>query len=61
MVKSKSGVVPHLVTSKKEYKYACDESPQFKSSGICSHTVAAVEVNGELEDFVKLYRARRVK
>ena len=62
MVKSKSGVVPHLVTSKKEYEYACDEKcPQFKSSGICSHTVAAAEVNGELEDFVKLYRARRVK
>ena len=65
MVKSRSGVVPHLVINKKEYKYTCDQCddkcPQFRLLGICSHTVSAAEINGELEDFVKSYCARRVK
>ena len=45
MVISRSGKRPHLVTSSKKGKYTCDnDCPNFKSMGICSHTVA-VDMN----------------
>ena len=62
MVKSKSGLAPHLVTNKKEYQYACDDKcPQFKSLGICSHVVAAAQTNEELESFMKWYRSKSTR
>ena len=55
MVKSKMGLVPHLVTNKKESQYACDDKcPQFKSIAICSHVVAAAQTNDDLESFTVL-------
>ena len=39
---SKSGMAPHLVASKKENQYVCDDKClQSKSLGVCSHVVAA--------------------
>ena len=55
MVLSSSGKVPHLVVPKKGGKYACDSNcPNFKSLGICSHTVAVAELNHHLERFLSL-------
>ena len=49
MVKSKSGSTPHLI-SVNGFKYECDDKcPHFKSIKLCSHTVAALKVNGELK------------
>ena len=57
MVMSHSGKCPHLVTSSKKGKYTCDnDCPNFKSMGICSHTVAVAHVNGSLKEFCTLYR-----
>ena len=59
MVKSKTGVAPHLVTNKKESQYACDDKcPQFKSIAICSHVIAAAQTNNDLENFMKWYRSK---
>ena len=56
MVKSKSGSTPHLVTASKDGQYRCDDRcPQHKSLGVCSHSVAAAESNGELQKFLELY------
>ena len=57
MVISRSGKCPHLVTSSKKGKYTCDnDCPNFKSMGICSHTVAVAHVNGSLREVCSLYR-----
>ena len=55
MVKSKSGSVPHLVTvNEKNWQYTCGEKClQFKSASVCSHTVAAAEINGDLIKFIQ--------
>ena len=62
IVKSSSGPRPHVVTAKKNGKYSCDtECPNFKSLGICSHSVATAEDNGDLQDFVNsLSKSKRV-
>lgn len=62
IVKSSSGPRPHIVTAKKMGRYSCDtECPNFKSLGICSHTVAAAEDNGDLQEFViSLSKSKRV-
>ncbi len=54
MVKSKSGSVPHMVSIDHEkLVYKCDDKClQYKSANICSHTVAAAEVNGDLCKFL---------
>ena len=54
MVKSSSGQRPHImVTKKKTGQYCCDGTcPNWKSLGICSHTVAAAEDNCDLQSFV---------
>ena len=50
IVRSGSGPRPHIVTAKKIGRYSCDtECPNFKSLGICSHTVAAAKDNGDLQ------------
>lgn len=57
IVKSKSGSTPHLV-SVKGLKYECDDKClHFKSIKLCSHTVAAAEINNELKEFVKTKRS----
>ena len=62
MVKSKTGLAPHLVTNKKESQYACDDKcPQYKSIAICSHVVAAAQTNDDLESFMKWYRSKSTR
>ena len=51
IVKSFSGKRPHLVTSKNNGQYCCD-SGNHKSLGICSHSVAVADIDGELKGFV---------
>ena len=54
IVKSFSCIRPHLVTAKKNDQYACDNDfPNWKSLGICSHSVVAAEGNGDLQAFVE--------
>ena len=62
MVKSSSGQRPHLVTRKKSGQYCCDGTcPNWKSLGICSHSVAAAEDNCDLQSFVTWFaKAKRV-
>lgn len=62
--KSKSGSTPHLVTatmSKRGVQNKCnDNCPQYKSAHICSHNIAAVEINGDLANFLQyLHRSSR--
>ena len=59
IIKSKSGIVPHLVTTSDNFEYKCDEKcPQFKSLAICSHTVAAAQFNNEIKEFIACYRKK---
>ena len=53
-VKSSSGKRPHLVVPKSSGQYCCDgDCGNHKSLGICSHSVAVAEINGELKEFVE--------
>ena len=62
MVKSYSGSRPHLVTCKRSGQYACDNKcPNWRSLGICAHSVAAAEDNHELLLFVRWFtKAKKV-
>ena len=52
-VKSSSGRRPHLVMAKNKGQYCCDsDCGNHKSLGICSHSVAVAEIDGELKGFV---------
>ena len=54
IVKSSSGPCPHIVTAKETGHYACDgECPNWKSLGVCSHSVAAAEDNNDLNAFLE--------
>ena len=56
MVRSYSGSRPHLVLHKKSGQYACDNMcPNWKSLGICAHSVATAEDNHELQLFIQWY------
>ncbi len=60
MVESKSTMRPHLVSSGKAGKFMCDSScPNYKSSGVCSHTVVVAEVNGMLLAFINNYNKQK--
>ena len=53
MVLSYSGKPPHMVTPKRNGDFSCDSScPNWKSLGICSHSVAVAETNGRLQEFL---------
>lgn len=55
-VKSSSGKRPHLVLSKANGQYCCDrDCGNHRSLGICSHSVAVAEINGELHKFVEWF------
>ena len=58
MVKSHSGSAPHLVTiDQNTWQYKCDDKClQYKSVSVCSHTVAAAEINGHLTKFIDFLR-----
>ena len=52
-MKSSSGKCPHLVMAKNKGQYCCDsDCGNHKSLGICSHSVAVAEIDGELKGFV---------
>ena len=53
LVASRTGKRPHLVLPTKA-GFKCDsDCPNFKSLGICSHTVAVAQLNDQLSHFVK--------
>ena len=59
LVKSSSSLQPHVVTTKPNSTciYVCDSNcPMFKGFSLCSHVVAAAEVNGDLSDFLDAIR-----
>ena len=59
MVLSYSGKPPHLVTPKKSGDFSCDSScPNWKSLGICSHSVAVAETNGQLQHFLSVKKKK---
>ena len=62
MVKSSSGQRPHLVSRKRSGQYCCDGMcPNWKSLGICSHSVAAAEDNCDLQSFITWFaKAKKV-
>ena len=56
MVLSQSSAVPHFVTTHDDGQYLCDNScPQWVSSKICSHTIAAAEDSGQLCNYLQWY------
>ena len=62
MVLSRRGKRPHLVTPKRSGGYACDDDcPQYRSSRLCSHVVAAAEDAGKLPNLVASFgKVKRV-
>ena len=53
LVLSRSGKRPHLVLPCKAGGFKCDsDCANFKSLGICSHTVVVAHLNGQLSEFV---------
>ena len=57
MVMSRKGKRPHLVTCGKNGRYSCDsDCPNWKSLGICSHSVAVAQTNDSLQEFCDYYR-----
>ena len=60
MVLSYSGKMPHMVTPKKGGDFSCDSNcPNWKSMGICSHSVAVAEVNKKLPQFLSAKKRRK--
>ena len=53
MVRSTTGLGPHLVKAKKGGQYGC---PNWKSLKVCSHAVAAAEDNGDLDVFIQCWK-----
>ena len=62
MVKSYSGARPHLITRKQSGQFCCDSTcPNWRSLGICAHSVAAAEDNRALQGFVQWYlKAKKI-
>ena len=56
MVLSSSSSVPHFVQYKGNGRFVCDSSClHWKSSGICSHSIAVAETVGGLSEFLKWF------
>ena len=59
---SRSGQRPHLVVPCKGGKYKCDpDCANFKSLGICSHSVVVAEVNKKLSEFLASVKKAKKK
>lgn len=51
----------HLVTPLKGGGFSCDANcPSWKSTAICSHTIAVAQVNGKLPQFISYLRKKKV-
>ena len=62
MVMSSSGQCPHLVLPCKGSRFKCDsDCLNFKSLGICSHTVAVAELHKDLQVFVTSFKKSKRK
>ena len=62
MVLSRSGKRPHLVLPCKGGRFKCDaDCLNFKSLGVCSHTVAVAECNNLLADFLTHFQKANKK
>ena len=62
MVASRSGQRPHLVISGKGGQIKCDENClNYKTLGICSHTVAVAHVNNNLTNFLAWFEKTKRK
>ena len=60
MVLSYSSKVPHMVTPTREGGFNCDNScPNWKSLGLCSHTLAVAHVNGKVQEFVSNVKKKK--
>ena len=61
MVLSYSGKNPHLITVTKGGAFNCDsQCPNWKSLGLCAHTIAVAEVNNKLSQFMSsLHKKKR--
>ena len=58
MITSRSSSTPHFIRVPSPGHYVCDKQClQWSSSGICSHTLVAAEVNGELKLFLQWYNS----
>lgn len=56
MIVSYSQDAPHHIRNHSDGRYLCDSHcPQWMSSQICSHTLAVVEHNGDLMNFLQWY------
>jgi len=61
-VMSRSGQRPHLVLPCKSSQFKCDsDCVNFKSLGICSHSVAVAEINQQLLEFVACFSKSKRK
>ena len=57
VVKSFSGSRPHFIAVKKNGQFNCDnECGNWRSLGICAHSVAASEKSGKLKQFIEWYK-----
>ncbi len=62
MVMSRSGQRPHLVLPCKGSRFKCDsDCINFKSLGICSHSIAVAELNKQLQEFVACFTKSKRK
>ena len=62
LVLSRSGKRPHLVLPCKAGGFKCDsDCANFKSLGICSHTVVVAHLNGQLSEFVARIKKAKKK
>jgi hypothetical protein len=60
MVLSYSNKTPHMVTPVKGGGFTCDMNcPNWKSIGLCSHSVAVAEVNGKLAQFLAVVKKKK--
>ena len=58
MVLSYSSPVPHLVSKNSGGQYKCDKNClNWVSSGICSHSLAVAQLNGDIITFLQWYNA----
>ena len=50
----------HMVTPTKAGGFSCDSNcPNWKSIGICAHSVAVAQVNGKLEEFISVVKKKK--
>ena len=60
MVLSYSRKVPHMVTPRKGSDFSCHSScPNWKSLGLCSHSIAVAELNGKHLEFISAKKKKK--